>query len=58
MKKHRRPLSEDEIFERGLQMADALDRMLASGAITARQYSEALLDLGKWAQSKRALLES
>jgi hypothetical protein len=49
LKAPRPPLSADEIFERGLKMADALDSRLARGEITERVYSEAMLDLAKWA---------
>jgi hypothetical protein len=58
MRKHRRRLSEDEIFERQLKMVDALDSLLARAEISQRAYIEALIELAKWGQSKRSQLES
>jgi hypothetical protein len=58
LKAPRPPLSEDEIFERSLLMVDALESLLERGEITPRQYVDAVIELAKWGQSKRALLES
>jgi len=52
-----RTLSEDEIFDRSLKMIDHLDWLINNEKITAREYGDAMLELGKWSAGKRAELE-
>jgi len=55
-KRIRLPLLDDEaINDRVLKMLDHLGSMKAHGHMDAKQYNEALIDLSKWAWSKRSM---
>jgi hypothetical protein len=44
---------EDQIDDRVFKMVDHLEHLLRKQSITPAKYNEAMVDLGKWAVSKR-----